>query len=124
MNYTLRRVSNYPLVVMVTDALPASSRKIIEAQGMEIVDVDHLVPAAGQHAGFNPQFARFNDAWTKLRVFGLTQYERVIMIDSDMIFTRGMDDIFDLDLPAEDWIAAAPACVCNPFKIAHYPADW
>jgi len=108
---------------MATDGLPASSRKIIEAQGMEIVDVDHLVPAAGQHGGFDPKFARFNDAWTKLRVFGLTQYERVVMIDSDMIYTRGMDEIFDLEIP-EDWIAAAPACVCNPFKIAHYPVDW
>ena len=91
---------------------------------MEIVDIPHLSPKQGQHPGFDPTFVRLNDAWTKLRVFGLEGYERLVLIDSDMIFTRGMDEIFDLELPGDDWIGAAPACVCNPFKIEHYPADW
>ena len=124
MNYTLRAVSAYPLIVMATESLPKSSRNIITRQGIQIVDVDHLVPAAGQHPGFDASFSRFNDIWTKLRVFGLTQFERVILIDSDMIFCRGMDELFDMPLPGRDWIAAAPACVCNPFQIADYPADW
>jgi alpha-N-acetylglucosamine transferase len=90
---------------------------------MEIIDVEHLAPAAGRHGGFDPKFSRFADTWTKLRVFDLVGYERVVMIDSDMIFLRGMDELFDMDLE-DDWIAACPACVCNPFKIPHYPADW
>jgi hypothetical protein len=56
-------------------------------------------------------------------VFGLEQFERVILIDADMIFLRGMDELFDLELK-DGWIGAAPACVCNPFKIADYPTDW
>lgn len=122
-HHTLRAVSAYPLVVLATDTLPSSSRAIINNAGMEIIDVPHLSPAAGQHQGFDPSFARFNDAWTKLAVFGLEQYERVILIDADMIFLRGMDDLFEMELQ-DGWIAAAPACVCNPFKIADYPADW
>lgn len=122
-NYTLQSVSAYPLVVMATDTLPESSRATIRSQGMEIIDVEHLAPAAGRHGGFDPKFSRFADTWTKLRVFDLVGYERVVMIDSDMIFLRGMDELFDMDLE-DDWIAACPACVCNPFKIPHYPADW
>ena len=122
-HYTLRAVSAYPLVVLATDTLPQSSRDLINDAGMDIIDVPHLAPAAGQHAGFDPSFARFNDAWTKLAVFGLEQFERVILIDADMIFLRGMDELFDLELK-DGWIGAAPACVCTPFKIADYPTDW
>ena len=109
--------------MLATDTLPQSSREIIQDAGMDIIDVPHLAPAAGQHAGFDPSFARFNDAWTKLAVFGLEQFDRVILIDADMIFLRGMDELFDMELQ-DGWIGAAPACTCNPFKIADYPADW
>jgi len=44
-------------------------------------------------------------------------------MDSDMIVMRNMDELMELDLPA-DWIAAAHVCACNPRKLAHYPKDW
>lgn len=121
---TLESVSDYPLVIMATETLPQWARTALDLQGLRIIDVPHLSPVAGQHTGFDPSFARFNDAWTKMRVFGLTEFERIILIDSDMVFLRGMDELFDYELPGDNWIGAAPACVCNPFKIAHYPEDW
>ena len=109
---------------MATDSLPESSRRIIIQSGITIVPIEHLLLPESQHMGFNPVFARFGDCWTKLRVFGLVEYKRVVMIDSDMIFLRSMDDIFDMELPGRDWIGAAPACLCNPLRIDHYPKDW
>jgi len=53
----------------------------------------------------------------------LIEYDRVVLLDSDIIVMRNMDDIFDTELP-DGWIAAAHACACNPRKIPHYPADW
>jgi alpha-N-acetylglucosamine transferase len=49
--------------------------------------------------------------------------QRVVLLDSDMIVMRSMDELMELDL-ASDWIAAAHACACNPRKFAHYPKDW
>ena len=49
--------------------------------------------------------------------------QRVVMLDSDMIVMRNMDELMELDLPS-DWIAAAHVCACNPRKLAHYPEDW
>jgi hypothetical protein len=40
-----------------------------------------------------------------------------------MLVKKNMDDLFDMELPA-DWIAAAHVCACNPWKLKHYPADW
>jgi alpha-N-acetylglucosamine transferase len=122
---TLESVSEYPLVIMATSSLPGWARDMVKDDlGLEIIDIPHLSPVAGQHPGFDAAFSRFDDAWTKLRVFGLTEYERVILIDSDMIFLRPMDELFDMELPGRDWIGAAPACTCNPFKIPDYPSDW
>lgn len=46
-----------------------------------------------------------------------------MLIDSDMLTRKNMDELFDL--PLEDgWIAACHACTCNPMRIPHYPSYW
>ncbi|KAL7422480.1 hypothetical protein Q5752_003128 [Cryptotrichosporon argae] len=116
---TLQSCSSYPLVVLATPTLPAFWRDVIERAGLRIVDVPRLAPPAAVDVAFE----RFAETWTKLQVFGLAQFDRLVLIDADMLFLRDMDELFDMALP-DDWVAAAPACVCNPLKIAHYPKDW
>lgn len=49
--------------------------------------------------------------------------QRLVLLDSDMLCVRNMDEL--LEMPMEpDWVAAAHACTCNPRKLAHYPKDW
>jgi alpha-N-acetylglucosamine transferase len=123
LNHTLQAVqSKYPLVVMYTTALSTRSKEILQSKGLKLVEIESLNPPEGAHdlKGFD---ARFADTWTKLRSFGLTDYERVVMLDSDMVVRKNMDELFDIDLSA-DQIAAAHACACNPRKFSHYPADW
>nr|ODN89119.1 galactinol synthase [Cryptococcus depauperatus CBS 7841] len=121
---TLSSLSDYPLLVMTTPGLPESYQALLQSVGLDLVSVSHISPSPSQHPGFDPAFVRLNDTWTKLQVFGLTEYEKVILIDADMIFLKEMDELFDLELPGKDWIGAVPACVCNPLGWAHYPRDW
>jgi alpha-N-acetylglucosamine transferase len=107
--------------VLATPSLPEQHRALIQRRGMLVHDIPPLAPQG--HAGFDAKFERFADTWTKLQVFSVPGYDRLVLIDADTIFLRGMDELFTMDLP-EDWIAAAPACTCNPFKFAHYPPDW
>ena len=62
----------------------------------------------------------------KLQPFSLTEYERVVQLDSDMLVRQNMDELMDLplDIGGDRVFAAAHACVCNPRGLAHYPADW
>ncbi|KAH8100598.1 nucleotide-diphospho-sugar transferase [Cristinia sonorae] len=114
--------SQYPLVVMTTPGLPQEARDVVERRGLTIREVNGLQPGEGVRT--MPDLdVRFGDTWTKLRAFDLVEYDRVVLLDSDMIVMKNMDELLDLELPS-DWIAAVHACACNPRKYPHYPADW
>ncbi|KAG5648093.1 hypothetical protein DXG03_007128 [Asterophora parasitica] len=102
LDYGLRAVnSEYPLVVMVTPSLPKDARDVLQKRGILTREVDTLEPETGAHT-LAAHDARFADTWTKL---------------------RNMDELMDIEL-AQDQIAAAHVCACNPRRLKHYPADW
>ncbi|KAI9057126.1 glycosyltransferase family 8 protein [Trametes sanguinea] len=114
--------SKYPLVVMATPSLPQEVRDVITRRGITIRDIEPLKPREGLHH-LSDHDIRFSETWTKLREFELTEYKRVVVLDSDMIIRRNIDDLMDMELP-DNWIAAVHVCACNPNRYSHYPADW
>ena len=56
--------SKYPLVVMVTPALPAAARRVLTKRRIPTRDIEGLYPAVARHTLAD---ARFEDTWTKLR---------------------------------------------------------
>ncbi len=118
---SLRRVDSvFPLLVMVTPDVDADVRQVLHDEGAGVVQVDPLRPA-GHGAYAN---ARFAQVWTKLAVWSLTDYERVVCVDADMLVVRNMDELFDTDHDPGPSVAAAHACRCNPLRIPSYPRDW
>ncbi|TFK43723.1 glycosyltransferase family 8 protein [Crucibulum laeve] len=123
LDYGLRAVgSKYPLVVMATPALPAEARKVLHKCGIPIREVNTLIPEEGAHT-LNNHDARFADTWTKLRAFELAEYDRIVLLDCDMIVKKNMDDLMTIELGKNE-IAAVHVCACNPRKLEHYPSDW
>lgn len=119
---SLARVgSAYPLVVAVTDGIGPEDRALLEADGCLLREVEPLRPPSGLRESYAN--ARFAEVWTKLGVWGLTEFERLVVLDADMLVVRDMDELFDLPL-AEGEIAACHACRCNPNRIASYPDSW
>ena len=68
--------------------------------------------------------SRFEDTWTKLRAFELIDYDTLVFLDADITIFKNMDEVFDIELPGRDWIAANHACVCNLDHDHWAPADW
>jgi alpha-N-acetylglucosamine transferase len=119
---SLARVgSPYPLVVVVTAGIGAADRAVLEADGCLLREVEPIRPPSGLRDRYAN--ARFAEVWTKLAVWRLTEFERLVVLDADMLVTRNMDELFDLALD-DDEIAACHACRCNPNRIASYPASW
>ncbi|KAL2132882.1 hypothetical protein VTI74DRAFT_3196 [Chaetomium olivicolor] len=148
--YSLRRVnSKYPLVALYTDALSHETLRALAARGIPFQRVEHLYPSPppkavsnGQDSPttnghttanaattteeeFYPHDPRFRDCFTKLAVFSLTGYSRVVLLDADMLVRRNMDELMDLPLDEDRRLfAAVHACLCNPLHFAHYPRSW
>ncbi|KAJ7181785.1 nucleotide-diphospho-sugar transferase [Mycena crocata] len=114
--------SKYPLVVMVTPELPQEGRDVLKKRGIPIRDIQSLQPEEGVH-NLSPADARFHDTWTKLRAFELEEFDRVVLLDSDMLVKGNIDDLMEVSLPPGG-IAATHVCACNPRKFPHYPDDW
>ncbi|KAK5124774.1 hypothetical protein LTR85_001487 [Meristemomyces frigidus] len=121
--------SKYPLVALYTDTFPASGHAALDARGIPKQRVEYLLPTTEK--SFDASDSRFYDCWSKLTPFSLTEYERVVQLDSDMLVIKNMDELMDipLDGPEEQGkggrvFAASHACVCNPLRKPHYPKDW
>ncbi|KAM0788763.1 hypothetical protein ACM66B_002854 [Microbotryomycetes sp. NB124-2] len=119
----LKHESAYPLVVFATPELDQNSRAVLESRGIVVRDIEYLEPVKELKTTLDGHDHRFADTWTKLRVFELVEYDRVVLLDSDMLVLQNMDELMTMPLEP-GWIAAAHACTCNPRKLAHYPKDW
>ncbi|KAK4239802.1 nucleotide-diphospho-sugar transferase [Achaetomium macrosporum] len=119
LNHTLRKTgSRYQLKVMVTRDVETDTElmAVLAAACIPTIVVDKLEPA--------PRDGKVNKGtWEKLAPWGWAEYEQSVLLDSDQIILKNIDDLMALPLP-EGFIAASHACTCNPRKLAHYPKDW
>ncbi|KAK1780271.1 nucleotide-diphospho-sugar transferase [Copromyces sp. CBS 386.78] len=118
LNHTLKKVgSRYQLKIMVTREADADNELMaaFAAAGIPTILIRDIEPT--RKGKVNKAF------WQKLAPWAMTEYERVVLLDSDQVILQNIDDLMTLDLP-EDHIACVHACTCNPRKLAHYPQDW
>jgi len=113
--------SQYPLIIMVTDAVEVEFRHQLIAEGHLLQNIERLDPKLNLVSGY--AFPRFSEVWTKLRVWEMETLERAILLDADMVLLKNMDELFDIELP-ENGVAACHACRCNYYRTSTYPADW
>lgn len=125
--YSLRENSTiYPLIVLITPSLPQSALRALELEvkvndQLIIKRVEPLLPSGS----VTLIAARFEDTWTKLRTFDLTDYDTCVFLDADITVYRNMDEIFETALPdPKTWIAANHACVCNLDHDSWAPDNW
>ena len=126
--YTLSAHSTkYPLLVLVTPSLPQSCIRALELESNHnpLIIIHPIEPLLLPNNRKTTLIAaRFADTWTKLRAFELTSYDACVFVDADITVYTNMDEIFDLTLPSDDWIAANHACVCNLDRDSWAPKEW
>lgn len=116
------------MLALYTDTFPEEGHKALDTRQIPKQLVKYMLPSVEKDFTNDP---RFYDCWSKLVPFSMTQYERIVQLDSDMLVLRNMDELMDLvlDPPSMEGtgdrvFAASHACVCNALKKPHYPKDW
>lgn len=124
-----KQKSKYSLLILTTPSFPAALLPILDREvtltNSQLLSIEPLSPPP-ENTPASLIAARFEDTWTKLRVFELFKhgYKKLVFLDADMLVLRNMDELFEFDLPGIDWIAANHACVCNLDGDSWAPKDW
>ncbi|KAI9761307.1 MAG: hypothetical protein M4579_001097 [Chaenotheca gracillima] len=85
-----RTNTSIPFVVMVTEDVEKFKVERLKRDGAIVIKIDKIFSE-----WIIPKEERWADMLTKLRMFQLTQFDRIMYLDSDMLITRRMDGIFD-----------------------------
>ena len=89
-----------PMVLMVTPDVPRAATERLASQGWtlrEIEPVKNPIPVKEQ------LFPRFDKVFTKLRAWELEPFDKVVLLDADMVVLQNLDDLFE-----RPELAAAP----------------
>ena len=83
---------NIPFVVVCTQRVRESKKKQLEDDGATIVTVEFIEnPEWMDRAGISERWAT---VITKMRIFQLTQFEKILLLDSDIFVVEPLDAIF------------------------------
>ncbi|CAO3681547.1 hypothetical protein G6F70_001756 [Rhizopus microsporus] len=121
MKYALHKVHNsrYPLLILYTSHVKPEIVEMLKNIGCLVKNIDAIYPSGK----VDYRFEQFSEVWTKLAVWNQTEYDRLVLLDADMLPVKNMDELMSLELP-QGWVAASYACTCNPLKIKQYPPHW
>jgi alpha-N-acetylglucosamine transferase len=86
------RTNGMDVVVMVTPSVSQSRRDRLQRDGAIVYPVEFLRSKSRWAKAEDP---RWEDVMTKLRVWEMTQYNRILVMDGDSMLVRRLDGVFD-----------------------------
>jgi alpha-N-acetylglucosamine transferase len=97
LNQSLKDVgSKYPLVVAITNNIHPFAREILSSIKVEMIELEEFSFSEKCKKKMRSHGApHWAHTAAKLQVFGLTQFEKIIYLDSDMLVLKNIDHLFD-----------------------------
>lgn len=96
LNESLKRVhSKYPLNVVITEEVSQRSRQILDNNNIKTIQIRKIeIPEVIKEKNSQGIFSHWNSTFDKLRIFELVQFDKIVMLDSDMYVRKNIDDLF------------------------------
>ena len=91
--------TKYPLHVLITKRVSEPTLEILRQLEVtyELIDIIETTPDIYEHnLRFNAATAAvWRDCWTKFRIFDLTQFDKIVFLDADIMILKNLDHLFD-----------------------------
>lgn len=99
LNKSLSRVkAKYPLYCVLSKDVDLSIIEILSDKNINYILLDEKVYCGEVSSNTKREtwdFSNWNFTFDKLCIWGLTQFEKIVFLDSDMIVVRNIDHLFD-----------------------------
>lgn len=86
--------SKYPLYCMLSTTVEESIEKKLEKEGISCIRLKKSVVECDVNVK-GQTFSHWSQTFDKLQTWGLTQFEKLIFVDSDMLIRRNIDYLFE-----------------------------
>ena len=100
----------YPYYLLVTDNISEENKEIVQSIGYHIIEVDEWLPQSykmmcaqvpserkdfwGWH-GASEEDKGWRHTFTKFKAFSLTQFDKILLLDCDILILQNMDELFN-----------------------------
>lgn len=86
------------LIVLTTPQIPAAAEDKLENEGAEIKRVELLIDGFPVPEGMGENH-HWKDQYTKLHIFNLTTYSRLLYLDNDILLLQSLAPLWETNLP-------------------------
>lgn len=90
------------LLEIIERPIPRSVKRELEDEGWIIKSVHKISPHDEKNT-----FPRFRDQFTKLQLWGMTEYERIVYLDSDTLVVKDISELFTMPMDRDTSIVAS-----------------
>lgn len=99
LNRSLALVSaKYPLVVLASNGLSENAVGILEQQGLETIRLEVSLVGCNKRECINQEagYSHWSNTFDKLAIWRMTQFDKLVFLDSDMMVMKNIDHLFML----------------------------
>ena len=89
--------TKYPYILLITDDVPDQWKSVLSKVGWELRSVEYL---NGDHFYCHGSRGRFSGVFTKLHALNLIEFDKIVLLDLDLLVRESIDDLFDRPTPS------------------------
>lgn len=98
LNASLKKVnSKYPLYVLLNNKIASNVKSHLIKENINIVEINKsfTIPSKVVKNNYKLNYEQWNNTFQKLFIFGMTRFDKIVFLDSDLFIKKNIDELFD-----------------------------
>lgn len=93
----IKQNAKYPLYVLISEDVSLQSQNKLTSIGINLIHINSNIKLSEdiKKRNNNAGYSNWNNTLQKLNIFDFVQFEKLVYLDSDMIITTNIDELFD-----------------------------